>query len=131
HHHDHDHDHGHDHGHHHDHNLRSAYVHVLADALTSVLAIVALTVGKYLGWNWMDPVMGIVGSAVILRWAYLLCRDTGAELLDIHSKQIPPHRVRSALEGKGVQVLDLHTWRIAPNAIACEVVVGTPQFRGG
>lgn len=126
-----DHDHDHDHGHHHDHNLRSAYVHVLADALTSVLAIVALSVGKFLGLGWMDPVMGIVGSLVILKWAYELCRDTGSELLDVHSKKVPPKNVRHQLEKLGVQVLDIHTWRIAPNAVACEVVLGTKELRGG
>ena len=133
HHHDDHEEHGHEHHleHHHDHNLRSAYVHVLADALTSVLAIIALSVGKFFGLGWMDPVMGIVGSIVILKWAYDLCRDTGSELLDVHSKQIPPSRVRTQLERSGVQVLDLHTWRVAPNAVACELVVGASEFRGG
>ncbi len=129
--HDSDHAHDHDHEHHHDHNLRSAYIHVLADALTSVLAIAALLVGKYFGWNWMDPIMGIVGSIVILKWASTLCLDTGSELLDVHSRKIPPTEVRSELEKLGVKVLDLHTWRIAPNAIACEVVIGTSELRGG
>jgi cation diffusion facilitator family transporter len=82
----HHHDHGSDHHHHHhkgqDNNLRSAYVHVIADALTSVLAIVALLSGRYLGWVWMDPVMGIVGAVVIARWSWTLMRDTAAVLLD-------------------------------------------------
>jgi Co/Zn/Cd efflux system component len=84
-----DHDHGHGHGEaehdehheHHDHNLRGAYLHVIADTLTSVLAIAALLVGKHLGWLWMDPLMGIVGSLVIARWSYALLRDTRAHLI--------------------------------------------------
>src|SRR5262249_50273754 len=76
------HDHDGEHHHHHDNNLRSAYVHVLADALTSVLAIAALLGGRYLGWIWLDPVMGIVGSVVIAVWSWNLIRDTSAVLLD-------------------------------------------------
>lgn len=124
-------DHDHHHNHHHDHNLRSAYVHVLADALTSILAIIALFVGKFYGLNWMDPIMGIVGSLVILKWAYDLCRNTASELLDVHSTQAPPHRIRALLEKEGISVLDVHTWRIAPSAVACELVVGTSNLRGG
>jgi cation diffusion facilitator family transporter len=75
---------------HHDHNLRSAYVHVLADALTSILAIAALSLGKYFSLNWMDPAMGIVGSLVIVKWAYSLCKETASELLDVHSKKAHP-----------------------------------------
>lgn len=83
HHHDHGHGHSHAHNHHqHDLNLRAAYVHVLADALTSVTAIIALTAGKFLGWSWLDPAMGIVGSAVVSVWAYGLVRDTSGILLD-------------------------------------------------
>jgi cation diffusion facilitator family transporter len=82
HHHTHDHDHEHDHHHHHDHNLRAAYMHVIADALTSVLAITALVVGKYLGWVWMDPLMGIIGSIVIAHWSRGLLIQTGRVLLD-------------------------------------------------
>ncbi len=129
HHHAHKHEHEHEHETH-DYNLHSAYVHVLADALTSVLAIIALTLGKYFGWTWMDPLMGIVGSLVILKWAYGLCRDTGFELLDVHSKKIPPHRVRSEIESTGARVLDVHTWRVAPNAVACEVVVTASKLMG-
>ena len=132
--HEHDHDEEEDHHHHdhsHDHNLRSAYVHVLADALTSIFAIIALSAGKFFGLGWMDPVMGIVSSLVILKWAYALCRDTGSELLDVHSRRLPPERVRKILEGRGIEVLDLHTWRVAPNAIACELVVLSSELRGG
>src|SRR3546814_10449650 len=77
---DHHPDHHHSHGH--DNNLRSAYMHVLADALTSVLAIAALLAGRYLGLHWMDPAMGIVGAVVIARWSWSLMRDTAAVLLD-------------------------------------------------
>ena len=78
----HHHHHGHDHEHHHDHNLRAAYVHVLADALTSLLAIVALLSGKYFAWNWLDPVMGIVGAIIITRWSIALLKQTSPILLD-------------------------------------------------
>src|SRR3546814_14666881 len=76
------HDHGHDHAHEKDNNLHSAYLHVVADALTSVLAIAALLGGRYLGWVWLDPAMGVVGAIVIAAWAWSLLRDTGAVLLD-------------------------------------------------
>ncbi len=79
----------------------------------------------------MDPAMGIVGSLVILKWAYSLCRDTGSELLDVHSEKVPPERVRRFLESRGVSVLDLHAWRIAPSAVACELVVASAELRGG
>lgn len=96
-----------------------------------MLAIVALLIGKFMGLSWMDPVMGIVGSLVILKWAYDLCRETGSELLDVHSKQMPPEKLRRELEQDGVKVLDIHTWRIAPNAVACELVISSPILRGG
>src|SRR3546814_12509029 len=87
--HGHDHHHGHDHAPHaKDNNLHSAYVHVLADALTSVLAIAALLAGRYLGWTWMDPVMGIVGAVVIARWAWPLMRDTASVLIGATDKHV-------------------------------------------
>src|SRR3546814_11990719 len=88
-HHHHGHDHDHDHAHHHpghDNNLRSAYFHVLADALTSLLAIGALLAGRYLGLYWMDPAMGVVGALVLARWSSALMRDTAAILLDTHDR---------------------------------------------
>lgn len=112
----------HDH-HHHDHNLRSAYVHVIADAFTSILAIVALTVGLFYGASWLDPVMGVVGSAVILKWAYNLCRDTGWELLDGHAKSININSLRETVEQTGAEVLDLHVWKVAPAATSCALIV--------
>jgi cation diffusion facilitator family transporter len=118
--HGHDH-HGHEHGHRlksQDNNLRSAYVHVLADALTSVLAIAALLAGRYLGWIWLDPVMGIVGAIVIARWAWLLMRDTASVLLDTTDDHVADE-VRELLDGPdGARITDLHVWRVGPEAHA-------------
>lgn len=120
-----DHDHG-DHRHHaghRDNNLRSAYFHVLADALTSVLAIIALIAGRYLGWVWLDPVMGIVGAIVIARWSWSLMRDTADVLLDKTDVAIETE-VRQAVEGPGdASITDLHVWRIGPEAYAAIVSV--------
>jgi cation diffusion facilitator family transporter len=123
--HGHEHSHAHDHGHHHGHgqdnNLRSAYIHVLADALTSVLAIAALLAGRFLGWVWLDPVMGIVGGIVIARWAWTLMRDTAAVLLDRTDEHVADE-VREAIEGPGdVTIADLHIWRVGPEAHAAIV----------
>ncbi len=129
------HGHQHDHGHHaHEHaargqdnSLRAAYVHVLADALTSILAIVALLAGRYLGWVWLDPVMGIVGGIVIGRWSWVLMRDTAAVLLDATDNHVADE-VREAVEGPGdARIVDLHVWRIGPEAHAGIVsVAGGP-----
>jgi cation diffusion facilitator family transporter len=116
-------------GHHHyDNNLRSAYVHVLADALTSVLAIAALLGGRYLGWIWLDPVMGIVGAVVIAGWSWALMRDTAAVLLDASDPHIEDE-VRKQVEGPGdARITDLHVWRVGPGAHAAIVsVTGTDQ----
>jgi cation diffusion facilitator family transporter len=116
--------------HHHDHNLRSAYLHVLADALTSVTAIVALLTGRFFGWLWMDPLMGIVGSLVIARWSYGLLRDTSRILLDGDVDQEAIERVREALEaGSDDLVADLHVWRIGPGSLAAaiSIVTDTPH----
>lgn len=121
---DHDH-HGHAHG---DNNLRSAYVHVLADALTSVLAIAALLAGRYLGWVWLDPAMGIVGSIVIARWAWTLMRDTASVLLDKTDEHVADE-IREILDAHGdADIADLHVWQIGPQARAAIVSVRT---RGG
>lgn len=126
----HDHSEAGDHHHHHDHNLRGAYLHVLADALTSVLAIVALTAGKHLGWVWMDPAMGIVGSLVIARWSYGLLRDTSGVLLDA---EVPAERrddIRAAIEADADnRVADLHIWRVGPRHLAAVISVVTHQPR--
>ncbi|WLI10250.1 MULTISPECIES: CDF family Co(II)/Ni(II) efflux transporter DmeF [Pseudomonas] len=122
-HHGHDHhDHSHHH-HHHDNNLRSAYFHVLADALTSVLAIAALLAGRYLGWVWLDPVMGIVGAIVIARWAYGLMRDSAAVLLDTTDEHVATE-IRELLESADdVRISDLHVWQVGPQARAAIVSV--------
>lgn len=131
------HDHHHDHHHHdhddhvHDHNHKSALIHVIADAFTSVLAIIALITGKYFGWNWADPIMGIVGSIVILKWAYGLCKGTVWELLDGNSKLIKKEDIRELFSKEdGVEVTDLHIWRIAPNAHACELMIYNNDLKG-
>lgn len=127
HHHDHDHhdDHDHQHGHggHRDNNLRAAYIHVLADALTSVLAIIALLAGRYMGWVWLDPLMGIVGAIVIARWSWSLMRDTAAVLLDTTDTAIEAE-AREFVEGPGdARITDLHVWRIGPDAHSAIVSV--------
>jgi len=110
--------------HRHDHNLRAAYLHVLADALTSVTAIVALAAGKLLGWIWMDPLMGLVGSAVIARWSYGLLRETSAVLLDGAVPEVLRARLRSALEDDEADlVADLHVWMVGPGRLAAIVKI--------
>lgn len=135
-----DHDHGHDHNHyrgeehpdhenhhgaddhrqadhrrhHHDTNIRAAYVHVLADALTSVLAIVALLAGRFYGWVWLDPVMGLVGTVVIAAWSVSLIRSAGAVLLDTVPSSALGAAIRARLEVGGDRVSDLHLWRLGP-----------------
>ncbi|SFH17647.1 CDF family Co(II)/Ni(II) efflux transporter DmeF [Modicisalibacter xianhensis] len=115
--HDHAHEHGHEH-HHHDHNRRSAYFHVLADALTSLLAIFALLAAKYLGWQWMDPMMGIVGTVLITRWSWGLLRDTSQVLLDRQAHELDDE-VRSVIETHASdRISDLHLWSIGPGIYA-------------
>lgn len=112
---EHDHDHDHAHGDAHaDHNMRAAYVHVLADALTSILAIAALLAGRYAGWSWTDPVVGIVGALVIAKWAWGLAHKTAAVLLDSSVDPKFADRVRRTIEGGDAEVADLHLWRLAP-----------------
>lgn len=119
-----DHGHGHSHaGHHRDNNMRAAFVHVIADALTSVLAIIALISGRYLGWVWLDPVMGIVGAFVIATWSWSLIRETAAVLLDTTDAHLESE-VRAHVESKGdVRITDLHIWRVGPGAHAAIVSV--------
>ena len=108
------------HEHHHDHNLRAAYLHVLADTLTSGTAIFALLTGKYFGWVWMDPVMGIVGSIVIARWSFGLLRDTSGVLLDGSVSSDRLEAIRGALEQDVTDeaVSDLHVWPLGPGKLA-------------
>jgi cation diffusion facilitator family transporter len=102
-------------GHSHDNNLRAAYLHVLADALTSLLAIAALVAGSIHGWLWLDPAVGIVGALVIAKWSWGLIRDAGAVLLDyVPSSEDLPEEIRSALEEEGDVITDLHVWQLGP-----------------
>ncbi|GGX99192.1 cation transporter [Litchfieldella qijiaojingensis] len=101
-----------------DHNRRSAYFHVLADALTSLLAIVALLAGKYLGWQWMDPAMGLVGTVLVTRWSWGLLRDSSQVLLD-RQVQTLDQDIRGILEsGTSDRISDLHIWSIGPGIYA-------------
>jgi cation diffusion facilitator family transporter len=126
--HDHHDDHAHGH-HHHDHNLRAAYLHVLADALTSVLAIVALLAGRFYGWVWMDPIMGVVGALVIAHWSFRLLRASGAVLVDVVVDPRMAEQVRAKLEQGSDRVTDLHLWRVGPGhaALIASVVSDHPQ----
>ena len=127
-HHDHSHDHHHEHGR--DNNLRAAYLHVLADALTSVLAIVALLLGRTYGWFWADPLMGIVGAIVISRWSWGLIKDSGGVLLD----RVPEgghieSKVRKAVEDGGGKITDLHIWQVGPGhySVIASIASDTPK----
>lgn len=111
HHHHHDHSHDHEH-HHHDHNLRAAYLHVLADTLTSLLAIVALIFAKFYGWNWLDAVMGMVGALVISKWTINLLRQTSPILLDENIDEIYSQQIRAEL-APFADVTDLHIWKVS------------------
>lgn len=124
-----DHEHS-EHRHHHDQNRRGAYLHVLADALTSLLAIAALVAGKYLGWMWADALTGVLGSLVIARWSLGLLRETASVLLDA---EIPGDRrraIQAAVEADGDnRVCDLHLWRVGPRHVAAIVSVVTHEPR--
>ena len=126
HHHDHAHDH-HDHHGHDDLNLRSAYLHVLADAATSVLAIIALFGGKWWGLSWLDPVMGLVGATVVLVWAYTLLRDTGRVLLDAEMNVPVVAEIREVIAASPLKahISDLHVWRVGKGKFACILSLAT------
>ena len=123
----HEHQHEHHHEHHHeqqDHNLRSAYLHVLADALTSLLAIFALLVGKYTGAIWMDPLMGIVGAILVARWSIGLLRSTSAVLLDEQVSGSMQQQIRAFMEQDQLdRVVDLHVWTVGPNVHAATITI--------
>ncbi len=135
HHHDHDHDGGHEHAadgdraSHRDANLRAAYVHVLADAITSVLAIAGLSAAWLFGWTFMDPLVGLVGTVVIASWAVGLLRSAGAVLLDVVPDRDLEGRIRRRIEIDGDRVTDLHVWQLGPghSAVIASVVSDTPQ----
>ena len=138
-HHHHDHEHspsGHDrHAHaysraHRDNNMRAAIIHVLADAAVSVLVIVGLLLGRFLGWIWMDPVAGLCGAIVIAAWSYGLVRDTGAILLDMTPDRGLADRLRDMIEADGDQLTDLHLWRLGPGHLAAILSIVTQKRRG-
>ena len=111
-------EHNHDHGHHHDNNFRSAYVHVIADAVTSVAALVALLCGAQFGWRSMDPLVGIVGAVVILSWSWRLVHDTSAVLLDRDTGTGLSDHISHILAEHDVPVIDMHTWGVGHNCHA-------------
>lgn len=134
HHHGHGHSHGHDHAHshggqHHDLNLKSAYVHVIADAATSVLAIAALFGGWFFGWSWLDPLMGIVGAVLVAVWAKGLITDTGKVLLDREMDHPVVDEIREVVEtddpAGNTRITDLHVWRVGKQVYSCAVTVAT------
>jgi cation diffusion facilitator family transporter len=118
-----------DHSHEHDLNLRAAYLHVLADAFTTCLAIIALTSGKFLGWSWLDPVVGIVGSGVVFSWAYALLRDTSGILLDRTPVTSDlPQAIRRTVESDGDSIVtDLHVWQVGIGKFAAIVSIVAHQ----
>ena len=145
-----DHDHQHDHGHEHQHpapgsghgaraaaaqattrdnSIRSAYAHVLADALVSVLAITGLILAKVYGWLWMDPLAGIIGALVIANWAVTLIRDTAGVLLDVCPDEGTRERLRRTIEVDGDRVVDLHLWRLGPGHLAAVLAIATSKPR--
>ncbi len=133
------HDHGHEHhhghgegGHHHDLNLRSAYLHVIADAATSVLAIAALAGGMVFGWAWLDPVMGFAGAILVAVWAKGLLRDSSRVLLDAEMDHPIVEEIREAIAtqpewGKETQIIDLHVWRVGKGSYACILALVSPN----
>ena len=124
-HHHHDHHHS-DVHHHHDHNLRAAYMHVLADALTSLLAIIALVSGKYFGWDWLDPIMGIVGAVIITRWSYGLLKQTSPILLDGSIEEEYQSAIKEAIEkDSDNRVSDIHIWKVGANHYAAIISLVT------
>jgi cation diffusion facilitator family transporter len=141
--HGHGHGHSHSHGHGHDHhghddqgtetedlNFKAAYVHVIADAVTSILAISALLAGKYMGWVWMDPIMGIVGSAVVAQWSWGLLRDTSSILLDRTPETDLGDEIRRAVEADdGASIADLHVWPVGVGQFSAVVSIVAKEPR--
>lgn len=119
-----------DHGHHHDHNLKSAYLHVLADALTSFLAIFALLIGKYFSAIWMDPLMGIVGAILVARWSFGLLKTTSTIILDEQASADTCNSIQLAIESEeSSRIVDLHVWTIGPGIYSAviSIVSNNPQ----
>ena len=125
----HDHHHGHDHGHGHDLNLKSAYLHVIADAATSVLAIVALGGGWLYGWSWLDPLMGMVGAALVAVWARNLIVETGKVLLDREMDHPVVQEIREAVEAAATRIADLHVWRVGKSTYSVALILVTEDAR--
>jgi cation diffusion facilitator family transporter len=113
-----------------DNNMRAAIVHVIADALVSVLVIAGLLLARAFGWLWMDPLVGVIGAGVIASWAYGLVRDTGAILLDMTPDHAMADTVRQAIETDGDRLADFHMWRLGPGHLGAIFSVVTPQDRG-
>ena len=115
---------------HHDHNFRSACLHVLADALTSVLAVFALLFGKYLGQPWLDPFMGLVGATLVVRWSWGFLRSSARVLLDLQAPDEVLTSIRKAVESEGDnRVSDLHVWSVGPGIYAAEIAIVSSQPR--
>ena len=122
----------HEHAHelaHRDNNMRTAVIHVMADAAVSVLVITGLLLARIFGWFWMDPLAGIIGAAVIASWSYGLIRDTGAILLDMNPDQHMANNLRQAVENEGDQLADLHLWRLGPGHLGAIISVITTKAR--
>ncbi len=133
--HGHEHGHGHGHGHDHDHghahgavsednNMRAARAHVLADAAVSILVLIGLGGARFLGWAWLDPVMALIGAAVIVSWSVTLIRASGAVLLDMTPDPEAATEIREVLERDGARVSDLHVWRVGPGHLCAVVSIG-------
>ena len=139
--HEHEHEHGHEHGHDHDahphgatvrdHNIRSTYVHVIADAAVSVLAILGLVLARAFSWYWMDPLAGVIGALVIANWSWGLMRDTGAILLDMNVDRRMADNVRGVVEKNGDTLVDLHVWRVGPGHLSAILSVMTADAQRG
>lgn len=117
-HHSHSHSHSHD-----DHNHQSAYIHILTDALTSLMAIVALYLGKTLNILWADPLVGLIGGVVVLKWSFGLIKQAGMDLLDAHDLTIDRNSLKKIIEEDGSKILDLHLWKLSPGQVACEMII--------
>lgn len=118
-------EHAHDESLHRDNNMRAAYVHVLADSAVSVLVIIGLLMARFLGWVWMDPVMGLVGALVVANWSYGLIRAACAILLDMAPGPEIRNRIKAMLECDGGRVTDLHVWRLGPGHLGVIIALRT------
>ncbi len=110
--------------------MRAAVVHVMADAVVSVLVIAGLVLARQFGWVWMDPLVGLVGAGVIASWAVGLVRDTGAILLDMSANRAMAETMRRMIEADGDRLRDLHVWRLGPGHLGAIVAVATTRPRG-